>query len=307
MTYTNTNTNTRPYSSTFDREYDYSRLPSDLQRLDELDNYTVADDEIDPRGYSVIGRDGDELGSIDGLLASPSEGKALFAIIDTGGWFQSKKFAVPLQMVEFDAEDEQAHLGYVQDDFRNAPQYEDGNRDLAAHYRYWSGLATAAPARAETPRTAARTDQTVRDTDAVNEVRIPVTEEQAEVRKERRRAGYVTVHKNVDVETKHISEPVRHTRVEVESREVRDGETYDPQAANTRQLKEGETLRIPVVEEELEVRKTPRVTKEVVVQAKSETEQVERDVQLRHESVEVDEEGDVEIARGSKGNTNTRR
>jgi stress response protein YsnF len=50
---------------------------------------------------------------------------------------------------------------------------------------------------------------------------------------------------------------------------------------------------VPVVTEEVKVEKVPRVTEEVVIRTRPETEQVERDVQLRRERVEVEEEGDV--------------
>ncbi|MBW3625038.1 MAG: DUF2382 domain-containing protein, partial [Armatimonadetes bacterium] len=60
------------------------------------------------------------------------------------------------------------------------------------------------------------------------------------------------------------------------------------------------TLRIPVIEEDLKVEKSGRVTKEVVVRAEPEVEQVERDVTLRRETVEVEEEGDVDVARTGK-------
>jgi stress response protein YsnF len=52
------------------------------------------------------------------------------------------------------------------------------------------------------------------------EVRVPVTEARAEVRKEEREIGQVGICKEVDVETQHISEGVTQTRVEVERRPV---------------------------------------------------------------------------------------
>jgi len=125
-----------------------------------------------------------------------------------------------------------------------------------------------------------------------NEVRVPVVEEEARVRKEAHEAGAVTLRKETEVETRHISEPVSHTEVTVERRDIDSDEAYDLDP-NATTLREGETLRVPVIKEELEVRKVPKVTGEVVVRTHQETEQVERDVQLRREQVEVDREGDV--------------
>ena len=125
------------------------------------------------------------------------------------------------------------------------------------------------------------------------EIRVPVTDETVEVRREQRQVGEIAVRKEAEVETQHISEPVTQTRVVTERRAVPAGEAYatDPNAVV---LREGETLRVPVVTEEVKVEKVPRVTEEVIIRTRPETEQVERDVQLRHERVEVDEEGDLE-------------
>jgi len=159
--------------------------------------------------------------------------------------------------------------------------------------------AAAAPsAAAEWAATApAATDTRAMDTRTINtpgEIRVPVTQETAQVRKEEREVGQVGLRKEVDVETQRISEPVTQTRVVAERHAVPAGEQYvaDPNAAT---LREGETLRVPVVKEELKVEKVPRVVEEVVLRTEQQTQQVERDVQLRHERVEVDEEGEAEV------------
>jgi len=148
-----------------------------------------------------------------------------------------------------------------------------------------SAASMAAPAAAATQ---------TRTINTPGEVRVPVSEETAQVRKEEREVGQVGIRKEVDVETQRISEPVTQTRVVAERRPVPAGEQYtaDPNAAT---LREGETLRVPVVKEELKVEKVPRVVEEVVLRTEQETQQAERDVQLRHERVEVDEEGEAEV------------
>jgi len=133
---------------------------------------------------------------------------------------------------------------------------------------------------------------TDRDLTANDEIRVPVMEEQAEVRKEAHTAGEVRLHKETEVETRTISEPVSHTEVDIERRDIAPGEDYQLNP-NATTLREGETLRIPVVEEQLEVRTVPKVTGEVVVRTHEETEQVQQDVQLRKERVDVDRTDDV--------------
>lgn len=143
---------------------------------------------------------------------------------------------------------------------------------------------------------AAITDQPAepRATTATEEIRIPVAEETAEVRKEQRQVGQVTLHKQVEVETRRISEPVTRTRVDVERRVV-PADQQAAAAANATPLAEGDTIRVPIVEEELVVQKVPRVTGEVVVRKETETRQAEQDVELRHERVEVEEEEEAEV------------
>jgi uncharacterized protein (TIGR02271 family) len=162
-----------------------------------------------------------------------------------------------------------------------------------------AGPLTPAAAPSATDATMGDTTTTVdtaasRTLSAPGEIRVPVTEETAQVRKDKRETGAVGIRKEVDTETQHISEPVTRTKVEVERQPVAADAAYQPDP-NAATLREGETVRVPVVQEELTVEKTPRVTEEVVVRAKPETEQIERDVQLRRERVEVDEEGDAEI------------
>lgn len=165
---------------------------------------------------------------------------------------------------------------------------EHGGDDISFH---------EVPAAAPQPAaTAALRDQPAagRAATATEEIRVPVSEEIAEVRKTQRQVGEVSVSKQVEVETKHISEPVTRTRVEVERRAVPAGEqaAYD---ASTTPLKEGDTIRVPIVEEELKVQKVQRVTGEVVIRKETETRQAEQDVQLRHERVEVEEEDESAV------------
>jgi uncharacterized protein (TIGR02271 family) len=136
------------------------------------------------------------------------------------------------------------------------------------------------------------TDRTVRaDTD---EVRVPISEEVAQVRKEQRQTGEVALRKETEVETQHISTPVTETRVVAERRPVPPGQQYnvDPDATT---LREGETMRVPVVEEQVRVEKVPRVTEEVVLHKQQQTRQVEQDIPVRRERVRVEEEGDVDV------------
>lgn len=89
--------------------------------------------------------------------------------------------------------------------------------------------------------------------------RIRRYEEDLDVQKVSRQAGEVVVNKTVVEETKSIDVPVRREEVHVERRAVSDDATATDEAFS------GETIRVPVMEEEVEVRKVPRVVEELEI------------------------------------------
>ncbi len=280
---------TADYGRGYGRDFEQTEaatIPRDLERLDQMDDYEVEEGDPDPRGYDVYGRNDEQIGTIDGLLASSSTMKAHFAIVDTGGWFSGKKYAIPVEDIRL--RDGKAYTSYTRDRFEGAPEWNDNERDFQRHYSYWHGMASGAAAdmtsAAGTVDTAA-TDQ---------QVRVPVVEETADVRRQVDQTGAVTLRKRAETTTEHISTPVSRTRVSVDRRDVSAEEAQNLADADTTMLREGETLRVPVVEESVEVVKEPRVTQEVVVSAERETERLEQDVELRREVVDIDREGDLE-------------
>jgi uncharacterized protein (TIGR02271 family) len=274
------------------QNYGYSNIPNDLTRMSRLDQYDVAEDDIDPRGWDVMGSDGEKIGTIKDLIASPSDERVYFAVVDTGGMFQNKESCIPLEQVRLDSATHRAYAPYFREQFRNAPGWNEGSGDYRSHYQYWSGFHTTGTPQGRTTNTD-MTDQ---------EIRMPLAEETAQVRKEKRQAGFVTLRKRVETETKHISEPLTHTRVEVEMRDVPAGAAYTGEHAAT--LEPGETLRVPVEKEELVVEKNAQVTREAVLHRQAETHQEERDIELRREVVDVDEDSDVTAERPVAGRRN---
>jgi uncharacterized protein (TIGR02271 family) len=285
-----------------DRGRTTTDLPRDLVFLSEMDDYEVARHEIDPTGWDLFGASGDKIGSIKDLIVARDQERAYLALVDTGGWFQNRLYAIPLDCIEFNADDEAAYCRMSKDDFERAPELHRDHPDFRGQYDYWlqCGGGAIAGGGLQGSRGGTeyrdRTTQLGTDTRAESrrgEVRVPLTEERAEVHRETRETGHVGIRKETDVETKHISEPVRRTRAVAEVRDVDDHAAYDHPGATT--LREGETLRVPIVEEDVHVEKVPRVNKEVVLRTETDVEQVERDVELRKERVEFEEEGDVNL------------
>lgn len=115
------------------------RIPDDLYKLDDLDNFELSDEEPDIRGWDMLGRDDQKVGEVKSLLASPSAHKAYFAIVEAGDWLQHKRFAVPLSEVQFDEDNNNVRGSFIREQFRNAPEYKENEHDYNRYYGYWHG------------------------------------------------------------------------------------------------------------------------------------------------------------------------
>lgn len=115
------------------------------------------------------------------------------------------------------------------------------------------------------------------------ETRVPLVEEEIDVAKRTRRAGEVEVRKEVVTETKHIEVPVKREEVKVErvpaDRPVSAGEARF----------QGETVRVPIEEEEIEIKKRPVVREEVRVTKERRQEQRTATAQTRKEVADIEE------------------
>jgi uncharacterized protein (TIGR02271 family) len=138
---------------------------------------------------------------------------------------------------------------------------------------------------------------------------LELAEEQLEVRKRLVRRGEVLLRRNVVREKRTIEVELLREELVVERRRLQDGEaeapsatdSADPVVARFRDLKPGEVIRLPLVEEQVEVRKRPVVYQEVVVgkELVRETQQLEAPV--RREVVRLHRRGDVVVRSGGDG------
>jgi uncharacterized protein (TIGR02271 family) len=117
------------------------------------------------------------------------------------------------------------------------------------------------------------------------EVRVPLAEEELTAEKRAVEAGEVRVRKDVKVEQKQVEVPVTKEEVHVE-RVPASGETLPEGAV----FQEG-TVSVPVVEEEVEVRKRPVVREEVRVSKTAHQEEERFSAETRKETAAIEEEG----------------
>lgn len=123
------------------------------------------------------------------------------------------------------------------------------------------------------------------DEETVEERRIPLARETAEVHRESRETGRVRITKRVRDHEETIDEPVLEETVSVERVPV-DRVVQEP--PSTRQ--EGDTIIIPRVEERLVLTKELVVTEEVHVTKHRTERRDQRTVSLKHEEVDIERE-----------------
>ncbi|CEG28161.1 YsnF/AvaK domain-containing protein [Bacillus sp. B-jedd] len=125
------------------------------------------------------------------------------------------------------------------------------------------------------------------DTD--DERTLELREEELNVNKERVQTGEVEIHKDVVEEQKTIDVPVSRQEVYVDRRPV------DGVRADAGTIGDDETIRVPIVEEKVEVTKKPVVNEELVI-GKKEVQSTEQVVEnVKREEAHIESDGDVDI------------
>ncbi len=71
-------------------------------RLRFLDADDLDDSTVDFSTLDVYGSDDRDLGDLDGIIVDTLSGRAIYAVVDSGGWFRSRHFAVPIGHSQLD-------------------------------------------------------------------------------------------------------------------------------------------------------------------------------------------------------------
>lgn len=77
-------------------------LTPDRSRLRYVDAGDLDDATIDFDGLTVRNPQGEKLGDVDGVIVDVSSGRPYYIVVDSGGWFRSKLFLVPIGHVRLD-------------------------------------------------------------------------------------------------------------------------------------------------------------------------------------------------------------
>lgn len=126
-----------------------------------------------------------------------------------------------------------------------------------------------------------------------DEQTLRLREEQLDVSKDRVQAGEVEVHKEVVEDEQKVNIPVTREEVYVERRDVNEAAS-----GTDAKIDDDETIRVPIMEEKVEVTKKPVVSEELVIGKRevSDTEQVVESVKHEEAHLEADEDDVVNKA-----------
>ena len=91
-----------------------------------LRDYRFADNVDDIRGATLYGPDNDKLGKIDDVIFDHATGAIQYAVVDTGGWLNSKKFLVPADRIRPDPKNEDDFaINATKQQIESLPKYDE--------------------------------------------------------------------------------------------------------------------------------------------------------------------------------------
>ena len=252
-----------------------------LVRLDELDDYKVADGYPDPRGWDVKARDGRKVGEVKHLLVDRQAMRAAYIEVEL-----DRELFASGDRTRADG-DRLVHVPVAS--ARLDDDHDDVLVDLDGATLAGLGLADRARPAGGTPD-AHRKFFGNRARSATGEQYLVLHEEQLAIGKRQVSAGEVSVRKTVETERVRETVPVRHEEVTVERRAV------SPDEARTMsgEVRIGaDEIRVPVMREEVVAEKRVVPTEEVVLRKHATTEQRVVEETVRKEHVTVDGDGVV--------------
>ncbi len=94
-------------------------------RLRYLDADDVDDSTVDFSGMDVRGSDGSKLGDIDGFIVEPTTGRVYHLVIDSGGWFTSRRFLLPIGHAQLDLQDRALRVDVARDSLNSYPEFDE--------------------------------------------------------------------------------------------------------------------------------------------------------------------------------------
>jgi hypothetical protein len=98
-----------------------------LPWLRYVDASSLNDDVVDFDGLNVESPTGEHLGDVDGFIVDSNSSRPYYVVVDTGGWFKSKHFLLPVGHTRFDADEETLVTELSRERIDRFPGFDKGN------------------------------------------------------------------------------------------------------------------------------------------------------------------------------------
>lgn len=99
--------------------------PTDRPRFRYLDADEVDDSVVNFNRLDVRGPENEKLGDIDGFIVDPDSGRLYFAVVDSGGWFTSRRFLLPIGHATVDRDRGALRVDVTKDSLRRYPEFDE--------------------------------------------------------------------------------------------------------------------------------------------------------------------------------------
>jgi hypothetical protein len=100
-----------------------------LPWLRYLDADDLDDENVDFDGMRVESPTGEHLGDVDGFIVDSESGRPYYVVVDTGGWFKSKHFLLPVGHALFDSDNEVMRADLTRDRVERFPGFNKDEFD----------------------------------------------------------------------------------------------------------------------------------------------------------------------------------
>ena len=101
---------------------EYTTYASRLRYLDADD---VDDAVVDYDGLDVRGPGEDTIGQVKGFIVDALAGRVYYVVVDSGGWFRSRRFLLPIGHATLDSERKSLSVDVTRDRLTRYPEFDE--------------------------------------------------------------------------------------------------------------------------------------------------------------------------------------
>jgi hypothetical protein len=100
-----------------------------LPWLRYIDAGDLGEQDVDFDGLKVRNAAMERLGQVDGFIVDADSGRPYYVVVDSGGWFKSKHFLVPIGHAEMDDDNDALVVDLAKDRINRFPGFDKDNFD----------------------------------------------------------------------------------------------------------------------------------------------------------------------------------